>query len=154
MLPKWHFLISIFVFLFLFFVVKLTLFISLFIALASFLIDVDHYLFYIIKDRNFNLKEIYNYLTEIQKKLLKGYKIKDKPRIFLIFHSIEFLALLFLLASIFKWLLLYWAFISFLLHLACDLIYGLITKTFELTPYSLIYFILKNEKKKGKEKRR
>ena len=144
MLPKWHVIISAFVFLFLYFILKASLLVSLFVALASFLIDLDHYLFYIIKDKQFNFKKTYNYLKEVNKKLVSGkMKKKDRPKIFLIFHSIEFFVLLILLAYFFNSVILYLLFISFLFHFLCDLVYGLITKTFELTPYSLIYFLLK-----------
>lgn len=145
MLPKWHALISIFVFLLLFFIIKASFSASLIIALLSIVIDIDHYFFYAIKYKEYNFKKVYKILVEIQEKLVQG-KIKkeDRPKMFLLLHSIEFLIVL-LIANLYAFnsSFLYLIFISFLFHLVCDLIYGLVTKTFELTPYSIIYYLIK-----------
>jgi hypothetical protein len=144
MLPKWHLLISVFLFTILFFVLKVSLSSAIIIALASFLIDLDHYLFYMVKHKEYNPIKVYTHLKEIHRKVLAGeLKKENRPKIFLLFHSIEFFILIFVLALFLNHTFLYLIFISFLFHFLCDLIYGLITKTFELWPYSLIYYLKK-----------
>jgi hypothetical protein len=147
MLPKWHIIISAFVFLFLYFFLRTSLLVSLFVALATVLIDIDHYFFYIVKYKEFNFKKVYNHQKEIKRKLLSGeMKKKDRPKIFLIFHSIEFFILLLILIIIFENSILYLIFISFLFHFLCDLVYGLITKMFYIQIYSLTAYLLSKRK--------
>lgn len=56
---------------------------SLIIFLSSFLIDVDHYFYYVIKKKDFNLINSINYYLE-----------KHREEAILFFHSVEFFALI------------------------------------------------------------
>jgi len=101
MRPKWHILIGAFVSLILFFVFDIGLFYSSIVFLASFLIDVDHYLYYLYKKKDFSLKNSYNYFIEKEK---EGFSMSKKSRdehkrTQFIFHGIEFWLLLYLLGN-------------------------------------------------------
>jgi len=120
--PSWHiflgFLFSVFL-IFLFpevGVANLTL-----LFLASILIDVDHYLFYIYEKRGFNLRKAYDYFMEHKKKWGEfGNKVHDTSPSFFIFHGVEVLLLLFALSFFFKPL--YFIFIGFSFHILLDLV--------------------------------
>jgi len=122
---KVHFLLGIIFIILLYFLFYpiISLFGLLVIFLSSFLIDIDHYFYYIYKKRDFSLIRAYKwYMTtmhrfcslppEKQKKLYIG---------FYIFHGIEILIILFLLgfyvSKIFIFVL-----IGFFFHLSTDLI--------------------------------
>ena len=62
---------------------------SLIIFLSSFLIDIDHYFYYVVKKRDFNLINSVNYFLE-----------KHRVKAILFFHSVEFLALLIILSFV------------------------------------------------------
>ena len=71
------------------------------IFLTGFLIDIDHYLEYIISHKNFSLKKAYKFYIKkgeiILKQAKKGIPHRFKPYIH-IFHTIEFLILIIILS--------------------------------------------------------
>jgi hypothetical protein len=95
----------------------------LIIFLSSFLMDADHFFYYIFKKRDFNLIRAYKWYIENTKKFCSSSKEKQKKIYigFYIFHGIEILIILFLLgfyiSPIFNFIL-----IGFLFHLSVDLI--------------------------------
>jgi len=92
--------------------------------LASFGFDIDHYIYYIFKKKSFNLPKAYIYF---RKDLNKKLKNNQKPiRLLFIFHTIEFLFVIFLLALILE--IFQWVFLGFLFHMVIDWIYLLIKK--------------------------
>ncbi len=117
MLPKWHILIAFFIFLVLF---PFFSWYSLVISLSSVLIDTDHYIISCIKRKSLSLSKAYTYLKNLDKKQ-SNKNFKAKYCFFLmIFHTYEFLFLLFLLSyshNLFLFIL-----SGFLIHLAADLI--------------------------------
>ncbi len=140
MLPKYHIILG---FLFSLILYLIFPFISLsgflIIFFSSFLIDVDHYLYYFFIKKDSNLKNAYRYFFEKRKKGLSSIKfIKNKPnpRMYLL-HGLEILIIIFILGNFINKIFLF-IFIGFAFHLLLDLIeqiyYG-----FRIAKISLIY---------------
>jgi len=99
MFPKYHiffgFIFSLILHLFF---SQVNLFAALIIFLSSFLIDIDHYLFFIMNKKEKNFIRAYKKAMLSKKKY---YKLSKKQRKinqgYYIFHGIEFLIILFLL---------------------------------------------------------
>lgn len=87
MLPKHHILFG-FVFSALLFIIfpKLTLVGALIVFLMSFLIDFDHYLFYVFKHRKLSLSKAYNFFL---KETESAHKHKNYYAPLTIFHTAE-----------------------------------------------------------------
>lgn len=120
MLPKTHILINFIISLILlFFLPPLGV---LIFFLSSFLIDVDHYLYYVIVKKRFSLKSAYNWFKIRRDKLMQlspKEKRKHKQCI-LILHGMEPLIILALLIKFFP--LLIYVILGFMIHLVEDLI--------------------------------
>ena len=134
MLPKYHALLG-FIFSAIVFLIfpQIKLIGALIIFLSSFLIDVDHYLYYIIIKKDFSLKNAYNYHLDIRNNNKKG-KIR-------LFHTAEFLIVLLILSFFYKPLL--FVFIGFIFHLLFDVIDEYHRKKIKLADFSM-YFYMKN----------
>ena len=151
MLPKYHIVLG-----FLFSLILFLIFPSISILgasvifFSSFLIDVDHYLFYVFKNKIFSIKKAYNYFFELRKKAmtksLKEKRIKIANPLMYPFHGIEVLLILFLLGFFINKIFLF-IFIGFSFHLFLDIVeqihYG-----FRISKISLIFDFVKkiNEK--------
>lgn len=61
---------------------------SVFILVGGVLIDIDHYFWYVYKEKKFGLRECYKYFTSEAEKKQWKYVLG----ILLVFHTIEFLA--------------------------------------------------------------
>ena len=59
MLPKWHILFGAIFSMLVYFIFNINLFQVSLIFLASIFIDFDHYLFYVFRKKDFNLKRVY-----------------------------------------------------------------------------------------------
>ena len=119
MYPQQHFLINLILSLFLLLVFPPTYVLIFF--LASFLIDFDHYLYYIFEEKDFSLKRAYKWFA-IKKEALKKMPEKERKihkRWFLVFHGVEGLALVLLLSKLFYPFL--FVFIGMLAHNIEDL---------------------------------
>ncbi len=92
MLPKYHLLYGMLFSLVLYFLFNVSFTNSLIFFAASVLIDADHYLFYFFTYRDFSMKNAYLWHKNLPN--------NHKP-IMHIFHSIEFIALVFLISIIF-----------------------------------------------------
>lgn len=117
------------------------------IFLASFLIDVDHYISYILIKKDFSLKKAYKYfriLHEKMKNLIKKGKKAKAPLVVL--HTIEFFIIL-LFLSFFSNLVLF-VFIGFLFHSILDLI-DIYMEFGTLYPrqFSVIFFLIDRNRK-------
>lgn len=145
MLPKWHILLGAIFSLILYLFTPFTSFDILIIFLSAVLIDIDHYIGYIIQHKKANpfhsVKWLYKaseHLRKIDKKTRQKYK-----SLIMFFHSLEFLIIL-LIATKFSTI----AFLiltGFSFHIAIDLIYATFTKQ-ELHPkLSIIYTLVKNK---------
>ena len=142
MLPKYHIVLG-----FLFSLILWTIFPFInileasIIFFSSFFIDVDHYLYYVFKNKIFSINKAYNYFFELRKramtKSLKEKKIKNANPLMYLFHGIEMLLILFILGFFVNKLFLF-IFIGFAFHLFLDIIeisyYG-----FRISKISLVY---------------
>lgn len=148
MLPKTHTILGFVVSLVLFIIFPITWWQAGIIFLSSVLIDIDHYLLYVKKNKDWSLKRAYIFFIKKSnkwKKLSKLQKEKYKHEI-IFFHGIEFiiiLVLLIFLSNLFLFIL-----IGILIHLALDFI-DLIKKEAPLhVKSSQIYTHLNNKGKK------
>jgi hypothetical protein len=91
------------------------------IFFSSFLIDVDHYIYFVIKDKSLSLKKAFNYFSNARNKMLKFpfEKRKEYYSGFCFFHGIEWLIIL-LISGIFISKYFLFIGIGFLLHLCLD----------------------------------
>ncbi len=80
----------------------------LFIAVGS-LVDVDHYIYYVIKKRNLNPIKSYNYFYE-----------SCRMNVPLVFHSIEFMAIMLIATALTGNVYLLIASVAVIVHMVCD----------------------------------
>ena len=123
MLPKTHFILGlIFVVVLYFFFSPIISFSSLIIIfLSSILIDIDHYIYHIVKNKNWNLFQGYKwYIKNIKR--VRGMTKEQRKKTYIGFyflHGIEILIALFLLGEylspVFTYIL-----IGFVFHLVMD----------------------------------
>jgi len=148
MLPRTHIILGFIFSGLLFLIFPLTLFQASLIFLSSFLIDFDHYLYYLFKKRDFSLKRAYFWFK------MKGKKLKELPReerkkystAILCFHGLEILIILFILGYLISNLF-YFVLIGAGFHLILDYIY-LIKNPHNPMRVSLIHDFLKFKKLK------
>ena len=140
MYPKYHIIIgAILSTILLVFYPSLGIFPITIIFLSSFIFDIDHYLFYLKREKNFNLKKAYYW----HKKFREENKF-HKPLIHL-FHTIEFHVLLLTLAfyfSFFKYI-----FTGVLFHSLVDLLDLIYAKRVHVREYFLIRYLIRDKKK-------
>lgn len=123
MLPKTHIVLGAVFSLALFFIFPGTpLYGLLLIFLSSFLMDFDHYLAAARKTSSLSVKKAFNYYLRQGKSVLKekarGIRAKGD---FHVFHTIEFLLLIFILAIF--WAPFIYIFIGMVFHSLLDIIY-------------------------------
>lgn len=118
------------------------------IILSTVLIDVDHYIYFIYKKKDLNLKHAYNWVIETGKKFYSLPKTeRDKFYLGIYFlHGVEILCVLFILGIFISEYFLF-IFIGFLFHLFLDVIYQIIRKK-KITKVSLVHDFLKSRKLK------
>jgi len=121
---------------------------ALVIFLASVFIDVDHYLYYIIKKKDLSLKNAYGWFVNRSNQLRKMSASKRRlyKNAILIFHGVEFLAVLAalsLISPIFKFVI-----IGCLIHYVLDFIDYMLAKEPLYSKVSQIYTYIKNKKKR------
>ena len=149
MLPRYHILLG--------FILSISLFLIFpsinligagIIFLFSFLIDVDHYIYYIFKKKDVSLKNAINYFL-IKRKKLEKMDIKKRKSFysgFCFLHGIEILIVLFM-AGIFLSRYFLLIFMGFTFHIYLDLIEE-IHKGLRLDKISIIYDLIKFKKLK------
>jgi hypothetical protein len=148
--PKSHFIIGIIFIFFLHFIFPQITFLNLLIILfSSVLIDGDHYIYYILKKRDFNLIKCYNWYKEETDKThhLPMSERKNRYTGFYLFHGIEILIILFLL-GIYASQFFIFIFIGFSLHLFFDIIYEIYFKR-TVHKISIIYSYYRWKKLEG-----
>ena len=148
MLVKSHIIIGAIISTILYLIFQLTPLQTLIIFLASFLIDVDHYLYYILTKKSLSLKKAHNWFFERRKAWLKlsHKKRKKGKRTILLFHSVWLIILLIILSyihSIFLFIL-----IGMLIHLTLDYIELIYLKEPLYPKLFPIYVSISNKKKK------
>jgi len=136
MVPRHHILFGL-IFSILVWIFGVPLFFSLIIFLSSFLIDIDHYFYYAIKNKNWSIRKAYNCGIEDSKK-----KTHISKPLFAFFHTLEFLIILFCISLFYKILFFVW--VGFMFHMALDIIDMDEHGELNMKNLSLI-FALKNE---------
>jgi len=119
------------------------------IFLSSFLLDFDHYLYYIFKKRDSSLKRAYNYFLKLRDFFGAADKGKKYKKPILIFHGVEFFIVLVLLtffAPLFQFVL-----FGSLIHISLDFIDSYINNKPIEYKISQIYNLIKNKNKKNLE---
>jgi hypothetical protein len=123
MLPKYHIILGFLFSLALFLIFpNLSLIDCFIIFLSSFLIDIDHYIYYAFKKKDFNPKTSVKYFLNKRRNLFKM-KIKERKKFYSCFcflHGIEILVILFAL-GIFLSKYFIFVFLGFSFHLLLDL---------------------------------
>ena len=122
MLPKWHVFLSFLFAYIIYWFTTITIFQAVLIFLAAVLIDIDHYLFYIIIKKRFSLRSSYEWFKIRRDKLLQlsPKERRKHKQCILIFHGIEPIIILFLLAKFFPFIS--YITIGFIFHIISDLI--------------------------------
>ena len=135
MLPKWHILFGAIFSMLVYFIFNINLFQVSLIFLASIFIDFDHYLFYVFRKKDFNLKRAYIWHKSLP---------KDHKPLMQIFHTIEFFIIIFLLSFI--WIGFLFILIGLLLHSIIELIDMIYSKKFNGREFSLISYLVRDKK--------
>jgi len=123
MLPKthalWGFVFSAVLFIF---IPGVSLVDASLVFLASFFVDADHYLYYVLRKKDLSLKNAYAWFIEKRDFLrsLNSEEIRKYERAIMIFHGIEFWAILAFLIFIHKIFL--FILLGILFHMCLDLI--------------------------------
>ncbi|MFW5847249.1 MAG: hypothetical protein ACOCUU_03780 [Nanoarchaeota archaeon] len=125
----------------------------LIIFFSSFLIDVDHYIYYACKKKDFSLKRAVKWFFK-NRDILLNYSSKKRKEFYTgiyFLHGIEILVVLGLLIFVSEYFL--YVLIGFLFHIISDIIYLILTKN-RISKISLISDFLKSKKLKlvGEEK--
>ncbi len=111
MLPKWHFLLGLIFSSILVYLYKFSIFGGMIILASSILIDLDHYLVYLIRYKDFSVSRAYNWHKSLDS--------EHKPFMHL-FHSVEFILLIGALSFLSDTFLL--IFLGLLFHSFLDII--------------------------------
>jgi hypothetical protein len=122
MLPRWHVILgAIFTFIFSIVFPKVEIFYLSLMFLSSFLIDFDHYVVAVRKNKHFSLIRAFRYhdLMEIKHKEEKVSGIRNRGD-FHIFHTVEFHIIIFLLG--FLWAGFFYILIGMVFHSITDVI--------------------------------
>jgi len=148
MLPKTHIVLGFLFSAVLVIAFDIGLISALIVFLSSFLIDFDHYLYGVYKQKTLNFKKIYSFFVEHRIKWRKlSYEQKKKSKFpFLAFHGVEFLFLTLLLSFRFPFLI--FIFIGSFFHIFIDYIEIFLNKDPLYVKLSPIYVYLNNKNKK------
>lgn len=148
MLPKWHIVVGSLFSIALYSLFNISLFYSVVLFLSSVLVDVDHYLVYILKEKSLSLKNTYKVGYETAKrwrKILPKQRKKYKKPVF-IFHGIEFWALLLLLSLVHQ--IFFFIFLGIIVHMVADIIEMYYYKDSLYFKISQLYVLITNQNKK------
>ena len=141
MFPSTHFIVSLILAAVLFPFVGVK---SLMVFVGGVLIDFDHLIYYWIRFKDLKLKNAYNYC----KNITHTEEFRKKKKVFMIFHSVEFIAIVIILSFYYPilWILL----IGMIVHIIMDIIYELSTFKKRVKSLSLISY-LNHVKKQNQE---
>jgi hypothetical protein len=135
MLPKWHFLLGIIFCILLYLLFPSIGYINLLIVFfSSFFIDVDHYFYYALRKKDWNLKRAIDWHYKLPK--------YHKP-MFHIFHSIEFIIFLFILS--FHSTILFFILLGIVFHSLIDIFDMMFRKRMGQREFLAFRFLLSNK---------
>jgi len=112
---------------------------ALFVLAGGVLIDLDHYLWYAYRHKKANFFEAYKYYL----KNLEKNDFTSDIGILLVFHTIEFLALMIVLSFYGEAFFLFT--IGLLLHYLLDAVFLYFVAKRLIADYSLVHWVLKNK---------
>lgn len=118
------------------------------IILSTFLIDIDHYLYYILEKKDLSLQNAYNWFVK-KFKFFRRISLKEREkykREIMIFHGIEFWSLLF--AMTFYNRIFLWIFIGVMFHIFLDYMALIYYKEPVYFKLSQTYTFIKNKRNK------
>lgn len=145
MLPKIHIILGAIFSILFYFIFQISLFHASLIFFSSFLIDFDHYLYYIIAKKDLSLKNSYKWFVEKRRKILqKPFEERKKYKHpVLIFHGIEFWIVILLLGFIYHVFL--FILIGIGIHMILDFVDLISIKEPFYSKLSQIIVIIKNK---------
>ena len=148
MLPRYHIIIGLIISSSIVLLFNISLISGIIIFLSSFLIDIDHYFYYIYKKKNLSIKKSYQWFV---KRTIKCKKIPKKQRKnykspVLIFHGIEFWLFIFILSLFYHFF--FYIFIGIIIHMFVDISYIIYQRYPCTSKISQINTYLKNKNKK------
>ena len=143
MLPKWHiFWGAIFTLIIWFFARDLEPVYLLLIFLSTFLIDFDHYLVAVRKNKSLSFKHSLIFFKDNNEKELSDHKKGKRNRgHFFIFHTIEFHILVVLLGLL--WIGFFYVFIGMVFHSLLDLLWLLHHDMFYVREFFFFNWLIK-----------
>lgn len=147
MLPKIHAFFAAILSILIFFIFNISYFQTIIIFLSSILIDFDHYLWFVINKKSYNLKKAFNWFSNKREFFYKysSKKFQKYKKSVLIFHGIEFLIPLFLLAYFYDIFL--FVLIGVIFHLILDYVEIIYLKEPLYTKFSQLVVYYKNKDK-------
>lgn len=137
MIPPYHFIASLLLSIVLYPFYGIN---SFFVLVGGFLPDLDHYLWYIYHFKDFNLLNAYKFYV----KVVKERSYSKQKKCIIIFHTIEFLILIAILAFYSK--IFFIILIGLLFHYAIDTITVLFIHKGTFVVYSVIWWFVKYRK--------
>jgi hypothetical protein len=111
------------------------------IFLFGVFIDVDHYLIYVANSKDISLRKSYRFYDSI----MKEKKFDKTNNDLFIFHTVEFMFLIFLLSNISEVFLFMAA--GIVIHLLMDWLYDIFILKKEFKSTSLIFWMINNSRK-------
>lgn len=149
MLPKWHILLGFLFSIVIYYLFKISLIETSIIFLSSFLIDIDHYVWFIFKKKKFKLNKSYKWFRIKRKRYLAlPENIRQKyKRPILFLHGIEFCLVIFFLSFIYNLFL--FVLLGIIFHLLLDYIDMIYTGEPLYAKISQVLVIIKNKNKKS-----
>lgn len=132
MLPKTHIILGAILSIIVFIIFKISLISAIIIFLASFLIDIDHYLVYVMNTKDWSLQNSY--------KSYKNVPRNHKPMMHFL-HTIEFLIILLILGFFFPIFIL--IFLGFIFHSNLDIVDMLSKNQLSQREYFFTRYLLK-----------
>jgi hypothetical protein len=146
MLPKTHAIIGLVFSILIYILFKINVIDALLIFLSSIFIDVDHYLLFAIRNKDFSLKNAYKTQKNsyLEHKKNKTKTITEK-KILHVFHTLEFF--IFILILSYFWNIFFFVFLGMLIHTIFDMIEMFHDKNFNAREYFLIRYLLSDKNK-------
>lgn len=137
MIPPYHFIASLLLSIVLYPFYGIN---SFFVLIGGFLTDLDHYIWYIYHFKDFSFIKAYKYYL----KVFKEKSFNKQKKCIIIFHTIEFLILIVILAFYSK--IMFIILIGLLFHYAIDAITILFITKGTFAVYSVIWWFVRYRK--------
>jgi hypothetical protein len=134
MYPKQHIILGAIFSVLIYFLFNLTFFEAATIFLSSFLIDFDHYMWYVVRNKTLDIRRSYMFYVNLKKNC--------KP-IAHLFHTIEFHLLILFIG--FYYPLFFFVLIGMVFHSILDIIYLIHEKCLGCREFSLIRYLVRDK---------